>query len=136
MALLGKGIKAAGAVAIVAVLSIILVVSDLTSEGHAGFIYIYGIGAAAGLVVSLAAAVLMKRRIARMRAVGIVLTAGVLFGGAAVVSMESVAGPLVGEAASDTGILILNYALGYFLVGVTIDALRVRRIRKLRESGK
>jgi hypothetical protein len=136
VALLAKGWKAAAAVAIVAVLSAVVLVGNFTSHGRLDFSKVYGIGAVAGLLVSLTTTILIRRQAPRLRAKNLILTVGAVVGGAALVSVQPVAEMLVGEKASDTGMLILNYALGYFMVGVTFDAIRVYRTAKRKKSAK
>jgi hypothetical protein len=136
VALLGKGTKAAAAVAVVGVLSVIFIVSDLTTEDYRGFVVIYGIGAAAGLAVSVIASIQMKRKVSYLRLRNFVLTLGVLAGGAYLLMTGTVSEWLVGRIVAARGILMFNYALGYFMVGVTVDALRVRRILKSKQSKK
>jgi len=130
VALLGKGTKAAGAVAVISVLSVIILASDLSTEGHQGFVRIYGIGAGAGLLVSLLTGIFMKRKTPGLRAKSLLLTTGALIIGAALLTMESVSEPITGAKTVDTWILIFNYAFGYFMVGVTIDALRLLKAKK------
>ena len=136
MALLGKGIKAAAAVAVVGVLSVIFIVSDLTTEDYRGFVLIYGTGAVAGLAVSVIASIQMKRKVPHLRPRNFVLTLGVLAGGAYLLMTATVSEWLLGREVAARGILMFNYALGYFMVGVTVDALRVRRTLKLKQSKK
>ncbi len=136
MALLAKGWKAAAAVVIVAVLSAVVLGGNLTTQGRLGFIRVYGIGALAGLLVSLTTAILIRRKAPNLRAKNLILTVGAVVGGAALFCVQSVAELLVGEKASDTGMLILNYALGYFMVGVTFDAIRVYRAAKRKRKNE
>jgi drug/metabolite transporter (DMT)-like permease len=137
VALVGKGTKAIGAVLVVAVLSILFIARDLATEGHSRFLLVYAIGAAAGLAVSIVTAVRIKNPTPNVRVGNFVLTLGALVCGAAILSMQSVAVPLVGQkGADDLGTLIFNYGLGYFMVGVSFDAVRVSRAWKLRQNKK
>jgi hypothetical protein len=134
VALLGKGIKTAVAVVIVAVLSIVVIASDLTTEGRAGFVIVYGIGAVVGLLVSLTAAILMRRRAPGLRAKTLLLTTGALVIGAALLSMESISETVVGVKTGDTWMIVFNYVFGYFMAGVSVDAARVLKARKPKPS--
>ena len=134
MALLGKKMKSAAAMVIIAVLSLFVIIGNLTTAGRLGFIRVYGIGAAAGLLVSIIALILIKRRVAHLRIKNLLLTLGGLIGGAALLSISSLSELLVGEKVSDTGMLIINYALCYLTLGVAVDAIRVFRAAKRKES--
>ena len=122
--------KTAGAVAIVAVLSLIIIISDLTTREYFPLVRIYGIGAALGLLASLAASMIMKRPGPGTRAKGILVTTGALVAGAALLSTEALSKALLGPEEPDFGMLLLNYAFGYFMVGVSFDAVRIYKIRK------
>jgi hypothetical protein len=137
VALLGKGAKAGGAMAVIAVLSIVIIASDLASYDRTGFVKIFGIGAAAGFCASMLAMFLMKRRAANLRLKNLVITVGALLGGAAILSADSVALYLVGRPGVDQkGVYLLNYAIGYFAVGVSMDTLRVLRAVRRQKSEK
>jgi len=136
VALLRKGWKAAAAVVLVAVLSLIVIIGNITGFDRRGLLVIYAIGAGVGLAVSVAATLMLKFKVRNLRAKSLILTIGALFGGGAFLSMAAVSEPLAGQAASDTGLLILNYALGYFMVGVSADALRVRKALGKQKSAK
>ncbi len=128
MALLGKGAKASGAMAVIVVLSIIIITTDLASYDRKGFVKVFGIGAAAGFCASMFATMLMKRRAANLRLKNLVVTVGALLGGAAILSADSVALYLAGQPGIDQkGVYLLNYAIGYFAVGVSMDTIRVIR---------
>jgi hypothetical protein len=122
--------KTAGAVAIVAVLSLIIIISDLTTEEYFPLIRIYGIGAAVGFLASLAASFLMRRPGPGLRAKSLLLTTGALVVGAAVLSTATVSKLLLGAENPDLYMLLLNYAFGYFIVGVSFDAMRIVKSRK------
>ena len=135
MALLAKGWKAAAAVVIVGLLSGIVMGGNLLIENRRCFATIFAVGAVVGLLVSIAVTVLMMRKAPGLRAKNLILTVGAVAGGAVVLSIQAVSEPLVGEKAADTGMIILNYMLGYFMVGVTMDAVRVyRRARRAKEK--
>lgn len=137
MALLGKGAKASGAMAVIAVLSIIIIASDLASFDRTGFVKVFGIGAAAGFCASMLAMFLMKRRAANLRLKNLVVTVGTLMGGAAILSIDSVALYLAGRSGIDQkGIYLLNYAIGYFAVGVSMDTIRVIKTIKRQNEKK
>jgi hypothetical protein len=137
VALLGKGAKAGGAMAIVIVLSLIIIITDVVSGGRAGFVIIYGIGAAVGFCTSTLTVILMKRMTPGVRAMNLVITVGALFVGAGILSLDSVTLSLVGKPGVESkGIYLLNYALGYFTAGVSMDTLRVLRLRKRQDSKK
>lgn len=137
MALLGKGAKAGGAMAVIAVLSIVIIVSDLASYDRTGFVKVFGIGAGAGFCASMLAVFLMKRRAASLRLKNLVITVGALLGGAAILSADSIALYLAGRPGVDQkGIYLLNYAIGYFAVGVSMDTIRVVRARHRQNAKK
>ena len=137
MALLGKGAKAGGAMAIVIVLSLIIIITDVVSVDRAGFVIIYGIGAAVGFCTSMLTVTLMKRMTPAVRAKNLGITMGALFVGAGILSLDSVALALVGKPGVEAkGIYLLNHALGYFTAGVSMDTLRVIRARRKQNSKK
>lgn len=137
MALLGKGAKAGGAMAVITVLSIIIIATDLAAYGRTGFVKVFGIGAATGFCASMLTMFFMKRRAANLRLKNLVITVGALLGGAAIMSADSVAMYVAGKPGIDQkGVYLLNYAIGYFAVGVSMDTLRVVRAAKKQNSEK
>jgi hypothetical protein len=130
LALLPARIKALAAVVVVGALSALVILLDLTDEAYSGLVKAYGAGTLAGLCASLAAAFMIRRRTAHVRAKTLALTLGLLFAGTALLASQPVSTFLFGPGTRDSGMLVFNYALGYFAPGVAIDALRVRAALK------
>lgn len=130
MALLGRMTKTVGAVFFVAALSVLVLHADLKTEAGVGYLKVYAIGAALGAVVSILAAIQIRRAGPNVRVANLLLTIGALIGGSIAVSLGPVKESLFGQAKAQAFMLLLNHALGYFLVGVTVDAVRLAKAKR------
>ncbi len=135
MALVSRGVKAAAAIAVVIAISA-LILSNNASSGHLrGYFILYAIGAAVGLVVGIFNAVQIKRGGAHLRIRVLFVIVFALVAGSAALSLDSVARPVFGGSMpKDSTPYFVNYALGYFLVGVAFDAARIVRAKRSKEA--
>ena len=104
--------------------------SSFNTGAGIGYLKVYIIGAALGALASTIAAARIKRARPNTRSTNLILIIGVFVAGSVAVSLTVVQRLLFGKAAPQTGLLLMNHALGYFLVGVTFDAVRLAKAKK------
>jgi hypothetical protein len=124
-----KKTKAVLALMAVAILSVVFAYSSITELGLIQYLYIYLGGAVFGLAASIATILIVRRKGAAGKLHVLILTIALLIAGMSLFSLPSVQSFLLGSAELSFAHLCINFALGYFAVGLIFDAHRVFRKR-------
>lgn len=124
-----KKTKAVLAVVAVAILSAIFAYSGITELGLIQYLYIYLGGAVFGLAASIATILIVRRKGAAGRWPVLILTIALLAAGILLFSFPHFRSFIFGTAELSFAHLCINFALGYFAVGLIFDAHRVFRKR-------